>query len=339
MRSRLTVFILLGVGLVFGLLVGRQLYISRDLPRAEFEVKKLRLLTYSTFVGATGPGGDIIRQFEKDHGCKVEVTSSTDAGLLLERMKVAAVSSPFDVVIGLDQLLIPDAEEQFKWKELFFGKEGRDPIIAEYASKYFVPYDWSPLTFIYRKGDFAVPESLNDLTDPKFAKQFALQDPRSSSPGLQFSKWVEAVQGDGAEEFLKKFKPNVNSVSPSWAFSYGLFKKEQTRFVWSYLTSLAFHWGVENERDFRVVEFKDGHPAQVEYMAIPDACRECELAEKFVEAMLKPESQKLIMEKNFMLPVIKGLEAGTVFGQLPQLKILKTAPGKDHKPWDRVFGP
>lgn len=202
-----------------------------------------------------------------------------------------------------------------------------------------MPYDWSPLSFVYRKSDEPVPQAFDELADPRFAKQFALQDPRSSTPGMQFYHWVKAVKGAQSQAFLKKFKPNVNSISPSWAFSYGLFKKEQTRFVFSYLTSLAFHWGVENNRDYRVLIFSEGHPVQVEFMAVPKSCRECALAEDFVRGLLTPEAQKIIMEKNFMLPVIDGLEEGTVFAELPVLKTVPTPADKDLSDWNKIFEP
>jgi thiamine transport system substrate-binding protein len=337
MRGRLAVFLILAVAIIFALLFGRQAYLSKDLPRAQFEQKKLRILTYSTFMGATGPGSDLIEKFKSETGQTVEVVTAGDAGLLLERLKMAEASVPFDVVIGLDQLLLEEAQKQFAWKEQFFGTSGRHPILAEYDNKFFVPYDWSPLSFVYKKSDAPVPQTIDDLLDPKYAKQFALQDPRSSTPGLQFFKWVQAIKGPGTQRFLKKFKPNVNSISPSWAFAYGLFKKEQTRFVFSYLTSLAFHWGFENNRDYRVLVFPEGHPVQVEFMAIPKTCRECELGEKFVTNMLQPWAQKIIMEKNFMLPVINGLEEGTIFAELPPLKTLRTHTGKDLSEWDKIF--
>lgn len=337
MRAKLTVFIILGVSLVFALIFARQRYMSRDLPRDQFIPKKLRVLTYATFVSATGPGPEIIKSFKEKYKVDVDVSTMGDAGLLLERLKLAEASVPFDVVLGPDQLMIADAEKNFKWREMFFGNAGRHPVLSEFTSKYFVPIDWSPLTFIYRKGDFAVPEKFDDMLKPEYQKQFALQDPRASSPGLQFFQWVKTQKGERTSNWLEKFKPNVNSISPSWAFSYGLFKKEQTRYVWSYLTSLAFHWGMENKRDYRFVMFKEGHPVQVEYVAIPQSCKECDLAEKFVTFLLQPEAQKLIMEKNFMFPVIKGLEEGSVFGELPQLKIIRTGTGKDLSEWDEAF--
>ena len=337
MRGKLAVFLILGVSLVFALVFARQRYLSRDLPREQFETKKIRVLTYATFVGASGPGPEIIKSFKKQYNVDVELTTLGDAGLLLERMKLAEASVPFDIVLGLDQLMIGDAEKQFKWREMFFGNSGRHPVLAEFASPHFVPIDWSPLTFIFRKGDFPVPEKFDDLLDPAQKKQFALQDPRSSSPGLQFFQWVKTLELDRTSNWLEQFKPNVNSISPSWAFSYGLFKKQQTRFVFSYLTSLAFHWGSENQRDYRCLSLKEGHPVQVEYVAVPSTCRECDLAEKFVAFLLQPEAQKLIMEKNFMFPVIKGLEDGTIFGELPKLKIIRTGTGKDLSEWDEVF--
>lgn len=337
MRSRLSLFLILGVALVFGLLFGRQAYLSKDLPRQKFELKKIRILTYSTFVGSAGPGFELIHSFKSQCDCDVEVVTAGDAGLLLERLKLAQANLPFDVVIGVDQMLLAQAEEQFQWREMFFGNSGRHPVLSEYTSKHFVPYDWSPMTFVFRRGNFPVPEKFDDLLKPEFKKQFAIQDPRSSSPGLQFYNWVKAVKGADTAEFLAKFKENVQSISPSWSFSYGLFKKEQVKFVFSYLTSLAFHWGLENNRDYRVVSLAEGHPVQVEYVGIPAQCRECDLAEAFVKHMMQPESQKLIMEKNFMLPVIKGLEEGTIFGELPKLKTIQIGTGKDLGDWDKVF--
>lgn len=337
MRGRLVIFIMLGVALVFGLLFGRQAYLSRDLPREKFETKKLRVLAYSTFVASTGAGPEIVKRFEAQCDCKVELITAGDAGLLLERLKIAEAGVPFDVVLGLDQLMLEDATRDFKWKPMFFGAEGRPEAIRAYTNPSFVPFDWSPLSFVYKKDGKAVPEKVADLLQPEYRKQFALQDPHASSPGLQFFNWIKTLQGDGAEEFLARFRPNVNSVSVSWAFSYGLFKKEQTRFVFSYLTSLAFHWGHEGDRDYQVLRFPEGHPVQVEFVAVPQTCRECELAERFVAELLKPEAQKLIMEKNFMFPVIEGLEEGTIFAELPQLKTIFTGTGKDLRDWDKAF--
>jgi thiamine transport system substrate-binding protein len=333
-RGRLVAVLLVGVGLVFSLLVARQLVLSRSLPHAQFSEHKLRLLTYSTFVGASGPGHEIIERFEKENGCTVEVATSTDAGLLLERLKLA----PADVVLGLDQLLLEQAQKEFQWQEIPEDRAIHAPEAAYMPDPHFAVFDWSPLTFVYRSDGGPVPKTVDEMLSPKYVKQFALEDPRLSTPGLQFYRWIQALKGAQTAAWLKSFQPNVNSISPSWAFAYGLFKKKQTRFVFSYLTSLAFHWGDEKDRSYQVLSFPEGHPIQVEIMAIPAACRECDLAQKFVRLVQSEWAQGLIMKKNYMFPVRGGLVPDSLYGELPRLKTIATPVTKDMSDWDKVFG-
>jgi thiamine transport system substrate-binding protein len=334
MRARLTVFLILGVSAVFGLLVARQFILSRNIDHEAFAEKKLRLLTYATFVSQQGPGPTLIGEFEKQCGCKVEVTAVRDAGLLLERMKMGR----FDVVIGLDQLMLDDARKESAWQSLEIENvEWAEPAGA-FADSEFVPFDWSPMAFVYQSDGKPLPDHFDDLLKPEFKNQFALQDPRASSPGLQFVNWVLALKSDKAVDFFQAFEANVHSVSPSWSFAYGLFKKGQARFVFSYLTSLAYHWATENDRSYKVVSFPEGHPVQVEFAAVPQNCRQCELGAEFVQHMVQPASQRAIMEKNFMLPALKGVEKGTIFAELPELKVLHSGKAKDLSAWDKVFG-
>lgn len=338
MRARLIVFLILGVSCVFGLLFMRELIRNKGLNRDQFVEQKVRLLTYSTFVSQTGPGPELIKKFQETCKCKVDVTSVSDAGLLLERLKIGAGGAHFDVVVGFDQLMLEQARKNFAWREFdISGIEWRPEIESYAKSGEFLPLDWSPLTFVYRKSDLPVPEKFSELLEPQYRKTFLLQDPRASSPGLQFYNWTRTLNGGKNAEFLKDLKANVQSVSPSWAFAYGQFKKEQGRFVWSYLTSLAFHWGIENDRRYQVVSFPEGHPVQVEYAGVPAQCTQCELGVQFVEHLLQPENQRVIMEKNFMLPVLKDIEKGTVYGELPKLKTIQIETGKDLRDWDQVF--
>lgn len=338
MRARLVVFLIIGVSCVFGLIFARQVWLSKGLDRQPFMEKKVRVLTYSTFVAATGPGPELIKRFQETCNCKVDVTAVSDAGLLLERLKIGGGGAHFDVVIGLDQLMLEQAKTQFVWRELESEGFAWHPDIKPYAqTAEFLPIDWSPLSFVYKDDGRPVPKAFKELLDSKYRKHFLLEDPRASSPGLQFLNWVNAIAGDQASAFLKSFKDNVQSVSPSWAFAYGQFKKSQGRFVFSYLTSLAFHWGSENDRSYKILNFPEGHPVQVEYAAVPAQCQQCELGVQFVEAMLSEEGQKTIMLRNFMLPVRKDAETGSIYGELPKLKIIATDSRKDLRDWDQVF--
>ncbi len=340
-RTRITLFVIFGVSLVFGLLFGRQAYISKDLPRELYIQKKLRVLTYSTFASGAGPGDQIIAEFQKTCNCKVEVQTAGDAGLLLERLRLAKDNLPYDVVIGLDQNFLERARQKIQWRELAVARDNWVPEIAALpVDPVFIPFDWSPLTFIYRGNQAeAPPKQLQDLLEPRFKNKLALQEPRSSSPGMQFFSWILSLDGQNSGDFLRALKPNVASLSPSWAFSYGVFKNSQADYVFSYITSLAFHWGIEQDRNYQAVQMPEGHPLQIEFAAVPANCRECELAEAFVKGLVEPEAQKVIMQKNFMFPVLQGLVEGTIYAELPRLKV-RTTPtpsAKDLSDWDNVF--
>lgn len=338
-RSKFALLFLFGVSLAFAVLTARQFYLSKGLPRAEFDQKKLKVLTYTTFAGATGPGKELIDAFKNKYKAEVEVQVVDNSGLLIERARLSEQSSPFDVVIGLDQFQLEDAKVKLQWRELPASKGNLDPrILAYIKDPRFAPFDWSPMTFIYRQGTNA-PKKFDDLLDKRFSNQIALQDPHMSSPGLQFLNWVQMVQSKKSPEFLSSLAPNVASVAPSWSFSYGLFKKKEVALVFSYLTSLAFHWEFEKDRSYQAVELPEGHPIQVEFAGVLKSCRQCELGEQFVLSMSEPESQKLIMQKNFMLPVLAGVTDGTIYEQLPKLKVLSesTHQGTDFSAWDKVF--
>jgi thiamine transport system substrate-binding protein len=177
------------------------------------------------------------------------------------------------------------------------------------------------------------------LLDPRFKHQIGLQDPHNSSPGRQFLNWVVAFNHDQTGDFLRRLQPNVQSVSPSWAFSYGLFEKRQVRLVFSYLTSLAYHWGMDHDRGFQVTQFAEGHPLQVEFVGVPKSCRQCRLGQLLASTLLEPWAQKLIMERNFMRPVLQSAEQNTVFAELPKLKTLRLEDStqKYLREWDEIF--
>jgi thiamine transport system substrate-binding protein len=107
--------------------------------------------------------------------------------------------------------------------------------------------------------------------------------------------------------------------------------------VWTYLTSLAFHWGTQNDRGFQPLIFPEGHPVQVEMAAIPENCHACALGEKLLRTLLEPASQELLMKRNFMMPVVRGIEAGTIFAELPRVKVDVPKTAADLSAWNAVF--
>jgi thiamine transport system substrate-binding protein len=296
--------------------------LGRDIPREKFAVPAVRVLAYEAFSGVAGPGPALARLFEQSCRCKVELLSAGDAGLLLEKMRLAGDSLGADAVVGLDELLLPQARRSFKWRALgpeFAAVPWEDAVKAHVAPD-FIPFDWAPLTFIYRKGELEPPAAPRDLAASRFRGAISLMDPRTSTPGLQFLLATDEWAGEGQlASFLRGMKPSIHSVSPSWSGAYGLFQRRQTKMTWSYVTSLVYHWVEEKDRGYQAVTFKEGHPVQVEFAGIPDSCRQCGLAADFLKFLAGPEAQRLNMMKNYMFPARSGLLAGTVFAELPAL--------------------
>lgn len=301
------------------------------LNKASSTKNKLRIYTYSSFLSHYGPGPVLKKQFEKNCECEVEFVDAGDAGLILQRMSLNP-EDHVDLVIGLDHLTINKALENQLWTQHQVDdvKFSQDFLIA---TEYFLPYDWSPMTFIYRKDEVpSPPRQLTDLTRPEFNKKFLFQDPRSSTPGQQFLFWSLREYGE-VEGFkvTKKLLSNIKRLSPSWSAAYGYFQQKKASLVFSYLTSLIYHWKEGKDYNYNAVVFDHPHPVQVEYLAIPKKCINCNLARKFSKFMLSVNGQQTIAEKNYMFPVIDGVDLGKEYSQLPKLQTYKLKSYDDYQ--------
>ncbi len=279
----------------------------------------LRIFATSSFAGQWGPGPELKKKFEKTCNCKVEFVEVAQAGLLLQRLKLeASGGSSADLVLSLDQFDLQKALFEVSWNKL--NITGID-FLSEFSSvqknDYFVPYDWGVLTLITRNADFIKKiSSMDDILLEDIAKKTGFQDPLTSSPGKQFLWWVFKLKGErDGYQFLKKVAEKSHSFSGSWSQSIGFFNKKQLDAVWSYTTSPLYYQLEEKSNEVNAVAFKEKLPMQVEFVGVPKSCSQCELAAQFINMMLSVDSQKIIMTKNYMLPVIRGVADGTPFAK------------------------
>jgi thiamine transport system substrate-binding protein len=273
----------------------------------------VRVLSYSSFVNQWGPGPEIAKLYKERYGVTVEFQDAGDAGLLLKKLELF----PADLVLGLDFLSLPTARSARTWR-LFRQRGAADDRWVEAD---FMAYDWAPVTFIYRKGEIEPPKALIDTLDQRFQNTIALEDPRTSTPGLLFFFWVLDEFGvDEGFKYLANLKPNVQSVSSSWSSAYGMFSQKQAKMAFSYLTSPVYHWTEEKKLEYQPAVFPEGHPVQIEFAGVPSTCVNCEEGEHLARFLLRPEIQKVIMEKNFMMPIIRSVTSNTPFDQLPHFE-------------------
>lgn len=316
--------VLLGVFMVRGVEYGKAI-------RAEHPPNpKLRIVTYPSFSSLFGPATPLIEEFKKRFPYDIEVTTAGDSVLMVQRLIQQKTTARVDVVIGLDPLTLERAQNDLPWQKIAVDWQRFAPEVQQFRNDFFVPFDWSPMTFLYREGEIEPPHKLSDLKEARFQKTLALQDPKLSTPGQQFLLWTLDVFHEGAFDFLTSLRPNVAALAPSWALSYGFFKRGQAKMVFTYQTSLLFHWLEEKNRAYHAVDFEDGHPLQVEFVSIPEQCLNCEGALKFVEFLISKEAQQILIARNFMFPVIKEATVGSEFEKLVPLKV---RPWAESKKW------
>lgn len=301
--------------LVFMTLIMGFLVIAFTLKSKNTELISLKVFATSSFISQWGPGPLLKENFEKTCQCQVNFFDSASASYLLQRMKTEKI----DLVMGFDQFDLELANQQTRWmKPVIENINWQQQIEASALVLDFVAYDWGILSFLVRKSETDLAEiDIQDLLRPEWKEKVSLQDPRTSSVGLQFLFWATEILGkEKTFDFFKKLNQQVLMFAPSWSTSYGLFQKKQVATTFSYVTSSIYHQVEENNFDIQPLKIKNGHPIQVEYMGIPENCLQCDLAAKFMNYLLTDEAQKIIMTKNYMFPVLKGIEKETPFEPL-----------------------
>ena len=284
----------------------------------------LKILTYSSFAGAYGPGPLLKNEFEKHCSCEVQWFLSEDSTLLSQRFHLLPA---IDIVLGWDQITKLSTNPT-AWESLFaLQKNYSTPQFLKFIDskpntqdEFFIPYNWSPIGFLARKspekkGKIQV-SSLEDLK--KFSGRFSIPEPRTSNLGLQFYYWLyEVYKGDFEKiaEYLNQIKDQLYGPVPSWSLAYGFFRKGQTDLGFSYLSSLLYHQKEEPHKKYFFLTFESAHPYQVEFFSISKKSKNKNLAFRFAKLLLSEKGQKIVSDKNYMLPISSAYE----FEDMPEL--------------------
>lgn len=269
---------------------------------AEAQDKTLTVYTYESFTSDWGPGPKIKAEFEKTCACTVNFVGVADGVALLTRLKLEGTGSEADIALGLDTSLISEA----KATGLFEANgvdAGAVKVPGNYADDTFIPYDYGHFAVIYDTQTIKnPPKSLKDLIEGDASQKIAIQDPRTSTPGLGLLLWVKSIYGDKAPEAWAKLKDRVLTVTPGWSEAYGLFTKGEVPMVLSYTTSPAYHMVEEKTDRYQAASFSDGHYIQIEVAGILKHAKDKDLAKSFLAFLISPAAQDIIPTTNWMMP-------------------------------------
>ncbi|MBI4209919.1 MAG: thiamine ABC transporter substrate-binding protein [Candidatus Diapherotrites archaeon] len=274
------------------------------------EPRELVVYTYDSMASEYGIGPQIVPKFEAKCGCKVKMIAKGDAGQVLASLVLEKGNPRADVIVGIDNSLLSRAVksgvvEKFTPRNmsivperLRFDKEG-----------HFTPYDFGYFAFVYDSNKVRDLNSFDSLLRAQLERKIAVQNPRTSSPGLGLLLWTVAVYGDpGYKGFWQKFRKSVLSVTAGWDESAGMFSAGEVPVYLSYSTSPPYYAEFEGRPEFVAGEFMEGHYVQVEGMGIVKGAKNRGLAEQFIEFSLTPDFQGEVPLNQFMFPVNESVE-------------------------------
>ncbi len=235
------------------------------------------LVTHASFVVSD----DVRREFETSTGKTLTILQTGDAGEALTRALLTAGNPEGDVFFGVDSNLLSraldgDLFEAYESAEL----EKVEPEYLLDPEHRVTPIDHGEVCLNYDRAWFAErgiepPESLDDLTQPRYEGLLVVQNPATSTPGLAFMLATIARYGDaGWREYWADLRTNDVLVVSGWEEAYnlrfsGAAGSEGDRpIVVSYATSPPAE-----------VIFRSPHPAQAPTAVVTDSCfRQVELA-------------------------------------------------------------
>lgn len=274
----------------------------------------LTVYTYDSFASDWGPGPVIEAGFEETCACDVRFVGLDSSIGAFNRIRLEGDTTEADILLGLDVNLAGDARESGLFVEHGADLSGLELPVA-WDDPVLAPFDWGHFAFVYDSERLAEPPgSLDELADSDL--QIAIQDPRSSTPGLGLVMWVRAVFGDAAPDYWRRLKPRILTVTKGWSESYSLFLDGEADMVLSYTTSPAYHIVSEDEHDIRAAPFEEGHYLQMELAAVTATSEHPALARRFIAYLIGPEAQGEIPTTNWMFPVNPRVELPAAFETL-----------------------
>jgi thiamine transport system substrate-binding protein len=265
----------------------------------------LTVYTYESFTAEWGPGPQVEKAFEAECGCDLKFVSVADGVALLNRVKLEGAATKAEIVLGLDTNLTTEAKATGLFAPAAIDQSALD-VPGGWNDDTFVPFDYGYFAVVYDTRSVAnPPNSLAELVDGDPNVKIALEDPRTSTPGLGLVLWVKSVYGDKAPDAWANLKRRVLTVTPGWSEAYGLFTKGEAQMVLSYTTSPAYHMVAESSDRYQAAAFAEGHYLQIEVAGMTANGAKNPLAQKFLEFMTGPKFQDVIPETNWMFPAGK----------------------------------
>jgi len=274
--------------------------------------QRLVVYTYDSF--AAGPAQAIKDGFEALHpGVEVVFIAPGSAGEALARViaELAAGGTDADVLVGISDTQLPRAIDRgvfLKLDRSLLPNLAKVPAQLDFDDTgHVVPFDHGYVTIIYDSRVLStddLPQSLEELTDPRFRGKLIAIDPRTSSVGHAFLMWTIAEYGDpGYLQFWERLLPSLLTVTGGWSAAYSQYEAGEAPMMVSYSTDTAAGIYYADSDHSRILTPNGQAYQQIEAAGIVAGTDVPELAHRFLDYLLSEEVQSLIPTANWMFPV------------------------------------
>ncbi|MBM3139546.1 MAG: thiamine ABC transporter substrate-binding protein [Chloroflexi bacterium] len=275
--------------------------------------RELVLITHESFDAKE----EVIKQFEQASNAKVTIVKAGDANALVNRAILSAGNPEGDVLFGIDNLTFVRAKDAGVFAEYRSGRRNAIPkdVRDQFGDSALVtPIDFGFVNINFDKAKGQPPKTLQDLLKPEWKGKLVVQDPATSSPGLQFLASTVAHFGEGKwQQYWRDLKANDVLVVDGWSTAYN---KSFSRnggdrpLVVSYTTSPAAEVFFGNLAEPPTANVFPGGKLfrQVEAAGVLKGAKQPELAQQFIDFMLSDDFQRQIPETMFVYPVVQKLE-------------------------------
>jgi thiamine transport system substrate-binding protein len=270
----------------------------------------------------------VLDAFTEETGIEVELIQGGDAGTVVNQAILTNGNPQADVLFGIDSTFLTRALDE----ELFvpYEADGLDEVDASLIldpEHRVTPIDYGDVCLNYDKAyfeerDLAVPNDLDDLTDPAYRDLLVVENPATSSPGLAFLLATVAAFGEERwEGWWANLRANGVEVVDGWeeayysSFSGGLGSEGTRPLVVSYASSppaeVVFADPPVEEPPTGVIDASCYR--QVEAAGILAGTDHEDEARELIDYLLSDTVQADVPLSMFVFPARRGTELPDVF--------------------------
>jgi len=274
------------------------------------------LLTHDSF--AASPA--VLRSFTDTTGIEVKVLRAGDAGSMLNQAVLTKSKPVADAIFGVDNTFLGRA------LDAGILEPYRSPALARVPARFHLdprdrvtPVDYGDVCVNadrrwFRQHDLPLPETLDDLAQPRYRDLLVVENPATSSPGLAFLLATVARHGTGGWlDYWKELRANGVKVVSGWEEAYsgefsGASGHGPRPLVVSYASSppAEVSDATTPPDDTPTVALLGTCFRQVEVAGVLKGARHPEAARKLVDFFLSERFQADVPEQMYVYPVREG---------------------------------